>query len=187
MSSKSNLVFVGLAAVTFGCSSAKPSSFPKSELIKKGEYTIVEAVPPEKVSSLEALLQQSSPERAYSGKVELKIEESQLPEVLYYIRKDGDWTTLKSMGSSLIINNEGYFLTVHHAFKEYLQQLEAGNVSSFVLLYDPLYGFAATARPLIFSEQDDILLGKVEISRYPIATIPISKSNEHPLDMVYSV
>ncbi len=190
---------LGVLVLATGCSPvnsnliSKTEITPKPEFVKKGEYTIVKNVSSGQVSSLEELLKPTKkkawPEERenWPEEVEIEISESIFPEVLYYVSKGDEKLVLNSMGSSFIVHGDGYFLTAHHVFERYLRDLEAGNFSSFMLLYDPLYGFAATAKPLIFSVKDDILLGKVEITKYPIQTTHISESDEPPFDVVYSV
>lgn len=180
---------IGVLTLAAACSPGLESqlrTIHRPEFIRKGEYTIVEKIPPEKLSSLEELLL-SPKKKGTSENAEVDISESNFPEVLYHVHKDNGALVLKSMGSSFIVHGDGYFLTAHHVFDKYLGELEAGSVSCFMLLYDPLHGFAVPARPLIFSVQDDVLLGKVDINNYPIKTTPLSEGKEYPLDMVYSV
>ncbi|MDO8655917.1 MAG: hypothetical protein Q7K45_01650, partial [Nanoarchaeota archaeon] len=73
-----------------------------------------------------------------------------------------------------------------HVFEDSLKDHEQGADNCFMLLYDPIEGFAASARPLIFSIKDDILLGKIDVVK-PRKTILLSDSTQPLQDLVYSI
>ena len=188
MSSQDRLAVLSLGLTIAACSPSPPLQIPAVRYNRIGDYHILENISATERSSLEELLlkKPSGPSLDEEGIIELEISEAHFPEILYHVHQESGKLVLRSMGSSFLLNAEGYFLTAHHVFKDSLKDREQGADDCFMLLYDPIEGFAASARPLIFSIKDDILLGKIDVVKSR-ETIPLSDSPQPLQDLVYSV
>ncbi len=189
--------FIALTASLTACSNKIEPIIPVEPVIsilgeygEHQEYTLVKKVSLKEAGSLEELLLPApNPIPDLSREIGLNVSSSKFPEILYHIKIDSD-NNLRplSMGSCFLINEEGFFLTAQHVFEKYLQESTAGNLSSLMLLYDPVSKSAAAALPLIYSVEKDILLGKADISpRSVVQSVPLSDNNSPFLNNVYSV
>jgi len=163
------------------------------------EFTLVDTAPAEDTAALEEILGRKAtktntqaledvitvdPNDETQLVATISVSEAQ-PEMMYYIDLTSPKPQLRSMGSSFLLHKNGLFLTAYHVFDDYLEDQQEGK-SSMMLMYDPRHGFAATAYPLIFSKQYDILLGKVDINQdFPIATTVISPDGKPVFEEVY--
>ncbi|MEK6863213.1 MAG: hypothetical protein AABW53_00785, partial [Nanoarchaeota archaeon] len=189
--------FIALTASLTACSNKIEPIIPVEPVIsilgeygEHQEYTLVKKVSLKEAGSLEELLLPAPnliPD--LSRGIRLNVSSSKLPEILYHLKIDSD-NNLRplSIGSCFLINEEGFFLTAQHVFERYLRESKGGEVSSLMLLYDPISESAATALPLIYSVEKDILLGKADISqRSVVQSVPLSDNNSPFLNNVYSV
>lgn len=168
----------------------EPVALPKPEFRRLGEYALVEEISPVTAHPLEELLLPALnmfPD-VEGEKVNITVSRSRYPEILYHLKVDENGKLHPaSMGSSYLITKEGFFLTAYHVFKDYLKEMESGSLSSVVVWYDPVDGAAVAAQPLIFSVEDDLLLGKVDL---PLSNQPPIRllDHHHPLlNRVYTV
>lgn len=188
--------FLALDASLAACSDrseqiipAKPAISIIGEYGERQEYTLVKKVSLKEAGSLEeSLLATPNVVPDLGKEIELELSLSRLPEVLYHLKIDpNDGLRPLSLGSCYLINGEGFFLTAHHVFEKYLQESKTEEMSSFMLLYDPVSKSAAAALPLIYSVEKDILLGKANLPRYPRQSAPLSDNDRHLFNNVYSV
>lgn len=188
MSPQNRLAALSLVFTIAACSPSPPLRTPAVTYNKVGDYHLLETIPATERSSLEKLLltTPSEPSLDEEGTIMLEVSEAHFPEILYHVHQESGKLVVRSVGSSFLLNAEGYFLTAHHVFEDSLKDREQGADDCFMLLYDPVEGFAASARPLIYSIKDDILLGKIDVVK-PRETTPISDSPQPLRDMVYSI
>ncbi|MDO8511442.1 MAG: trypsin-like peptidase domain-containing protein [Nanoarchaeota archaeon] len=187
MSPQNCLAVLSLGLTITACSPSPPLQIPAVMYDKVGDYHILEKIPATERSSLEELLTKpSEPSLDEEGIIELEVSEARFPEILYHVHQESGKLVVQSLGSSFLLNAEGYFLTAHHVFEDSLKDHEQGADNCFMLLYDPIEGFAASARPLIFSIKDDILLGKIDVIK-PRETTLLSDSTQPLQDLVYSI
>tara|TARA_Y100000310_G_scaffold112011_1_gene110443 strand:+ start:4097 stop:5119 length:1023 start_codon:yes stop_codon:yes gene_type:complete len=116
--------------------------------------------------------------------------ESNYPWILYNIDTKEDGTIDFSQyeyGSCVILNKEGFFLSAYHAVKSFVEERKEGNNNNLILIYDPINGYAFSARSVIFSDETDIALGRIDADiELSIETVKIAENNESETGIVYS-
>tara|TARA_Y100000310_G_C20626472_1_gene786206 strand:- start:555 stop:1607 length:1053 start_codon:yes stop_codon:yes gene_type:complete len=158
------------------------------------DYTILEKSSEEDLNLLmQSLIAAPSQEFEFEEPVQIEPVKSNYPKVLYdmriYVNKND--MTIKPLynirGSCVFLNSKGFFLSVYHAVKSFVEERKEGNNSNLMLIYDPVNGYAFSARPLIFSKEADIVLGRIDADiELPIETVKIAENNESVTDVVYS-
>lgn len=155
------------------------------------EFTIVERMHPEKIASLEQLLNPPL-EDPVIWEERLRLRAERWPEFLWNIEVEKSVSgklmpRIKAEATAFILNKEGFFLSTYHDIFEGYREQNHGGSPTLVLLYDPESGIAAQARPLIISERDDIVLGRINTPNPQEKTTYLAPSNVPDFNIGYFV
>lgn len=141
----------------------------KEDNISPEEFTLLKAVSPEEVKSLEELLERGSKEVPSLSLENSKLTVQRFPEIAYnlYMKDYDENTSLAeidslTVGATFTLTKEGFFLTTYHGVKDLIQEKNTDKISPIMLVYDPVRGVIKKGEILAYSENNDIAIGKVD-------------------------
>lgn len=133
--------------------------FPSAVKGFENDYVILEHLNTREVNSLKKCL--AVPKKIIqSNHLELTIDRS--PEIVYHIRKGEPSETDVTIGLAYMLNKDGFFITANHIFSEDIERKYKPSESPVIMAHSPDFCFTYSARFLMSSKKDDLLLGKID-------------------------